>query len=157
MPYRYQTILLKKILELHLVIADKLHLKEWGIHRQQQLSSTTGINLRKRLHFLPIELAVCWRYWDLSLRISEFNRKEFSGKAHSSAANLHKKVTGFEPGDRRFESSEHAIFSMTYDAPENCTVQFKYEFYVDNQRALLLLHISQLIVTAPPKFNSNLY
>ena len=53
--------------------------------------------------------------------------------------------------------SGRTIISMTYDAPENCTVQFKYEFYVDNQRALLLLHISQLIVTPPPKFNSNLY
>ena len=139
------------------MIADKLRQKDWCVHRHQQLNGTRGISLQKRFHFLFIELTVCCRYWGLSLRISEFNRKEFSRKAHSSGTNLHKKVTGFEPGGRRFESSGHAIFSITYDAPENCTVQFKYEFYVDNQRALLLLHISQLIVTAPPKFNSNLY
>ena len=64
--------------------------KDWVMHLQQQRKDITDNSQQRWFHFLPIELAVSWRYWGLSPCISVFNWKEFSRKAHSSAVNLAK-------------------------------------------------------------------
>ena len=71
-------------------VAYRLLEKDWDIHRQQQLSSTTEINLQRCATKFLQQLAVCWHYWGLSLRISVFPRNFISRKAHGSAVNLPK-------------------------------------------------------------------